>query len=230
MRAALWIALAAAGCAAPPPEPSPTQGLLGRDRWYGTSSRYDYREAGDTPFTFDTTIGVRMLADEAAWSPVDDQFEVGLAFQVPLLGPDGYNSGSPLDAVSWDFGFRYAFDESKVSDAGGTVVSQLDARTYDVAGGLLISPLTRRAPFEPYVGVGVALLFTDIEQESLGITTSETDSVISAYVRTGARVDLGRGRHVGFDVRWLSGGGARVDGIGADTEGLSMSFLFGVHF
>lgn len=229
--ASLLVAALLTGCAAPGPAAEPgSQVLLARSRWMRSGGHYDYAEWAGTPFTFDTTVGVRMLTEDAAWAPVDDQVDLGLSFQVPLLGPDGYRSESPFRAVSWDLGFRYAFDDSESTDAAGTVLSDLDARTYDIAGGLLLSPLTRRAPIEPYVGAGIALLLTDVERQTLGVSASETDSALSAYVRTGARIDVGGGQHVGFDVRWLSGGDERIDGIGADAGSLSLSFLFGIHF
>ncbi|MEM6672634.1 MAG: hypothetical protein AAF726_07300 [Planctomycetota bacterium] len=215
-------ALAAAACAGPPQE-------VGR---YDPLNPGQPRVEERTPVrNFEALIGARQLEDDEAWDPLDDQFEVGLGFQIPLLGERSEARLDLADYVDWDFGIRYAFDQSDVSGVSvGQPDRELDAETWDASIGLLVTPGAEEAWIRPYVGVGAALLYTDVE--FLGPTGFGRDSstLFTAYARGGVRFRFRQGQYFGIDARWLFGDDGDVDGLDASAEALSVAFLFGARF
>ena len=176
----------------------------------------------------DSFVGSRSLDAGDAWSPLDDQFDVGISWQPPLLLTD--RSGPILleGALAWDFGIRFAYDEADLPGPGGNDV--LRSRTYDLSGGLLLDSGRHDLIVSPYVGAGMALLFTDIERSGSDTPFEERDSVVGGYVRGGARFRLDSRSHIGVDVRWLLGADDALDGIGAGADAVTFSFLMGVRF
>lgn len=225
----LATGLFAASCAAPPlpPQRLSVQGSLGR--------QVLYREVdpNSSPFVVDTHIGLRQMTDEDRWGELDSQIEIGVSVQAPLLVDDPSvledTRTGLLSALSYDFGFRYAFDSSSTTTRG-SIVQDLDSRTYDLSAGLLLSPFRYTSRFQPYLGGGVAFLFTDTDLQNGETVRSDRDNALSGYVRSGAVVEFEHGRHIGLDVRWLSNADVMIDGIGADIGAVSVSIIFGAHF
>lgn len=198
-----------------------------------TPSRFRESEFHTTPFSVDTHFGIRMMDDSDVWAELDRQTELGVSFLVPLLLDDPTQIEDTrtgfLSLVSYDFGARYAFDRSETT-TGGAVVERLDSQTFDFHAGLLVSPFLWTSRFQPYLAGGLNFAFVDTDLNSGGTTRSDRDSVLTSYLRTGARVLLDYGRHVGLDVRWLNNADVRLDGIGADIGALSVSLTFGASF
>ncbi|MEC7232039.1 MAG: hypothetical protein VX015_14865 [Planctomycetota bacterium] len=227
--AALATALAAVGCAAPPAP-------LGLEVPGAQEEGRIQRAIADDPYVrglrarsvLDSFVGSRSLDAGEAWSPIDDQVEVGISWQPPLLIDD--RSGRSLldDALAWDFGIRFAYDEADLPGPGGNDV--LRSRTYDLSGGLILDAGRNDLVVSPYVGAGMALLFTNIERAGPDVPFEESDSVVAGYVRGGARLRLDGRSHVGVDVRWLLGADDAIDGVGASADAVTVSFLMGVRF
>lgn len=225
-RAALAAALAALGCTAQPVHPPLISQESARIRRSITGDPYIRQLQARS--VLDSFVGSRALDAEDAWSPLDDQFDVGISWQPRLLGTG--RSGRSLldDALAWDFGIRFAYDEADIPGLGGNDV--LRSRTYDLSGGLILDTGRTDLVVSPYVGAGMALLFTDIERSGPDSPFEENDSVVGGYVRGGARVRLDGRSHVGVDVRWLLGADDAIDGVGAAANAVTVSFLMGIRF
>lgn len=220
------LALALAACSAPA---APLQDPMPESDWVQRAIAGDpYIRQLEARSVLDAFVGSRSLSEDGAWAPLDDQFDVGLSWQPPLLGE--YRSDNQfLDAaLAWDFGFRFAYDRADVPGVGGN--DELESRTYDLSGGLLLDTGRRDLFVSPYVGAGMALLFTDVERNGPDTPFEERDSVVGGYVRGGARFRLDRRSHVGVDVRWLFGADDAIDGIGASADSVTVSFVMGVRF
>lgn len=189
----------------------------------------DRIQAEKTGITFEFTFGPREFEDEAAWSPLASQREVGIAFQTPLLGVRSEERRDLADYFDWDFGVRYAYGDGRVVPAGGTESLSLGARTWDVSGGLLFVPISPRAMLQPYLGGGLAILFTDVDVVVGTALQRQSDTFAAGYVRGGLRIQIRRGQYFGVDARWLSGS-ADVEGVGASADATTISFLFGAQF
>ncbi|MEE2941086.1 MAG: hypothetical protein VX460_11915 [Planctomycetota bacterium] len=226
--AALAAALAAVGCAAPPAPLRPGGHGAQGDRIQRAIARDPYISQLEARSVLDSFVGSRSLDAGEAWSPLDDQLEAGISWQPPL-SRDGRTGRWLLDdALAWDFGLRFAYDEADLPGLGGNDV--LRSRTYDLSGGIILDAGLDDLIVSPYVGAGMALLFTDIERVGPDIPFEESDSVVAGYVRGGARLRLDGRRHVGVDVRWLLGADDAIDGVGAGADAVTVSFLMGVRF
>ena len=179
-----------------------------------------YRE--DTDFTLESLIGSRALFDDSRWEPLDRQLDIGIALQAPVVEAEE-NLPLVLSALRWDFSIRYAADES----SRGTY--KIESQTVELTAGALIEPTDPRLRFRPYVGGGLSLAFTDIDERVNDTIFSENDTVTSAYVRGGLKVLISPTQHVGVDVRYLSDGDG-VDGIGGSLESTTVSLTFGARF
>ena len=213
-------------------EPSSTQwGGIGRVTSRGPN-RFRESEFHQRPFSVDSHLGIRTLDDER-FGDLDRQTELGVSFLVPLLLDDPNEIEDTrtgfLSLVSYDFGARYAIDNSETTQ-GGTVVERLESQTLDFHVGLLVSPFQWRSRFQPYLAGGLAFVFVDTDLNSGGTERSDRDSALTAYLRTGARVRLDYGRHVGLDVRWLNDADVQLDGLGADIGAVSVTVTFGASF
>ena len=131
----------------------------------------------------DAFVGSRSLDAGEAWSPLDDQFDVGISWQLPVVNSHGSSQALIRDALAWDLGLHFAYDEAELPGLGGTDV--LRSRTYDLSGGLLLGTGRRDLLFSPFVGAGMALLFTNIERNGPDAPFEEHDSVLAGYVRGG---------------------------------------------
>lgn len=227
----LAAALTAASCTSPsaqaPPVSLDGRSLQERGRLQRAIARDPYIRQLEARSVLDTFVGSRALDAGDAWAPLDDQFDVGISWQPPLvLG----GSGRSLlgDALAWDFGIRFAYDEADIPGLGGNDV--LRSRTYDLSGGLILDTGRDDLLVSPYVGAGMALLFTDIERSGPDTPFEESDSVVGSYVRGGARFRLDDRSHVGVDVRWLLAADDAIDGIGAAADAVTVSFLMGLRF
>lgn len=179
--------------------------------------------------TFDAVVGTRKLDDEAAWAPLGEQAELGISFQTPFLGTRSEARLDLADYFDWDLSIRFAFDDARVTPVTGGDSVSVGSRTWDVGGGLLFVPFAERTLLQPYVGGGVALLFTDVRWLDGSEARRDTGAVLAGYARGGLRIQIHRGRYFGLDARWLSGG-ADVDGVGASASSLALSFVFGAVF
>lgn len=175
-------------------------------------------------YSFETLIGSRTMSDEAGWAPLDRQIDIGIAMQTPLLGSNTETLPSVLAGLRWDFGLRYAGDDA--SGAGG----DLRARTIEATGGLMLEPSDRYLILRPYVGGGLSLAFTDVEETVMDEVFDNSDTVTSGYVRGGFRFQFSSKQHFGIDFRYLTGGSNDVDGIGASAESMTISLIFGARF
>ncbi len=227
--AALAAALAAVGCATPP-APLLPEGRAAQedDRIQRAIARDPYISQLEARSVLDSFVGSRSLDAGETWSPLDDQLEVGISWQPPLSSDGRAGPWLLDDALAWDFGLRFAFDEADLPGLGGNDV--LRSRTYDLSGGIILDAGQDDLIVSPYVGAGMALLFTDIERVGPDIPFEERDSVVAGYVRGGARLRLDGRRHVGVDVRWLLGADDAIDGVGAGADAVTASFLMGVRF
>lgn len=196
-------------------------------------TRFRESEAYGSPFTIDTHFGIRMLEDDQRWGDLDRQSEMGVSIQVPLILDDPAEIEDTrtgfLSVLSYDLGIRYAFDSSETT-VGSNVQRSLESQTFDVHVGFLASPFQYTNRFQPYLGAGLAFVFIDTDLNTAGTIQNDRDSVLTGYVRTGARVVLDYGRHVGLDVRWLNNADVEIDGLGADVGALSVSLTFGASF
>ena len=212
---------------APPPQRLNVKGGLSRQY------RYPEVDPNSSPFVVDTHIGLRQMTDDERWGELDNQPEVGVSVQAPLVVDDPTaiedTRTGLLAALSYDFGFRYSFDNSTTTTQGN-IVRDLDSRTFDLTAGLLLSPLRYTSRFQPYLGGGVAFLFTDTDLQNGDTVRTDRDTALSGYIRSGAVVEFAHGRHMGLDVRWLSNADVMTDGIGADIGAVSISIIFGAHF
>lgn len=185
------------------------------------------------PFGFDTHVGIRLLRDDDGLGNLDRQAEGGVSFLVPLIADDPAELVDPrtgfLGGFNFDIGLRYAFDSSETT-INSNVEQRVESQTFDISAGLFFSPLQYTSRFQPYVGGGLAFLFIDADLEDAGIVRSDRDSVLTSYVRTGARFEFDYGRHVGLDVRWLNDADVRIDGLGADVGAVSVTLVFGADF
>lgn len=224
-------------CASTPVAPvwssaTPQRGRLGRLITQGPT-RFRESDYHVTPFSVDTHFGIRTMDDRDRWAELDRQAELGVSFLIPLLLDDPSQIEDTrtgfLSLLSYDFGARYAFDTSETT-TGGSIVERLESQTFDFHVGLLVSPFQWTSRFQPYLAGGLAFAFIDTDLNSSGTTRSDRDSVLTSYLRTGARVVLDYGRHVGLDVRWLNNADVRLDGLGADVGALSVSLMFGASF
>ncbi|MEM1449295.1 MAG: hypothetical protein AAF957_26320 [Planctomycetota bacterium] len=179
--------------------------------------------------TFDAVLGTRKLEDEAAWAPLGEQAEFGISFQTPFLGTRSEARLDLADYFDWDVSIRFAYDDARVTPPMATDSVSVGSRTWDVGGGLLFVPFAERTMLQPYVGGGVALLFTDVRWLDGSNVRSDTGAVLAGYLRGGLRIQLTKGRYFGADARWVSDG-ADVDGVGASASSLALSFLFGASF
>ncbi len=213
-------------------EPSQLGFLFGRSI-QRRPSRFRESEIYDTPFTVDTHFGIRMLEDEQRWGDLNRQSELGVSIMVPLVLDDPTEIEDTrtgfLSLISYDFGLRYAFDSSQTT-VGSSVAQSLESQTFDVHVGFVASPFQYTSRFQPYIGGGLAFVFIDTDLNRGGTIQSDRDSVLTGYLRTGARVVLDYGRHVGLDVRWLNNADVEIDGLGADVGALSVSLTFGASF
>ena len=228
----LATALAAQGCHAPlaqPPPSSPeTHCAQERVRTRRAIARDPYIRQLEPRSILDAFVGSRSLEAGEAWSPLDDQFDVGISWQLPVVNGHRPSQALIRYPLAWDFGLRFAYDEADLPGLGGTDV--LRSRTYDLSGGLLLDTGRRDLLFSPFVGAGMALLFTNVERNGTDASFEEHDSVLGGYVRGGARFRLDSRSHVGVDVRWLLGGEDAIGGIGAGADAVTVSFLMGVRY
>lgn len=176
----------------------------------------------------DAFVGIRSMEDDAAWAPLDDQFDAGLSWQSPLLGERRSRNALLDSALMWDFTARFAYDQADILGLGGS--DEIETRTWELSGGLILAPWRDEILLSPYVGGGMSLVFTDIERDGLDSPFEERDNTLGTYVRAGARFDLGQRRHVGVDVRWLTGTDDAIDGIGAGGDSVTVSFVMGMRF
>lgn len=228
----LATAIAAQGCHAPLAQPPPSTPENHRAQEQVRARRAiandPYIRQLEPRSILDAFVGSRSLDAGEAWSPLDDQFDVGISWQLPVVNGHGSSQALIRDALAWDFGLHFAYDEADLPGLGGSDV--LRSRTYDLSGGLLLDTGRRDLLFSPFVGAGMALLFTNIERIGPDAPFEEHDSVLAGYVRGGARFRLDSRGHVGVDVRWLLGGGDAIDGIGAGADAVTVSFLMGVRY
>lgn len=228
----LATALAAQGCRASIAEPPPSlpghHMAQGRERARRAIASDPYIRQLEPRSVLDAFVGSRSLDAAEAWSPLDDQFDVGISWQQPVVNRRRPSGPFLRDALTWDFGLRFAYDEAELPGLGGTDV--LRSRTYDLSGGLLLGTGRRDLLISPFVGAGVALLFTNIERSGPATPFEEHDSVLAGYVRGGARFHLDSRSHVGVDVRWLLGAEDAIDGIGAGADAVTVSFLMGLRY
>ena len=185
------------------------------------------------PFGFDTHVGIRLLRDDDGLGNLDRQAEGGVSFLVPLIVDNPAELVDSrtgfLGGLNFDIGLRYAFDDSETT-VNNNVEQRVESQTFDISAGLFFSPLQHTSRFQPYVGGGLAFLFIDADLEASGTVRSDRDSVLTSYVRTGARFKFDYGRHVGIDVRWLNDADVRIDGLGADVGAVSVTLVFGADF
>lgn len=179
-----------------------------------------YRE--DTDFTFESLIGSRAMTDDARWSPIDRQLDVGIALQAPIVDAEE-SLPLVLSTLRWDFGIRYAADNSSRGD------DRIESQTIELTAGGLIEPPDPKLQLRPYVGGGLSLAFTNITERVTDLTFSENDTITSGYVRGGLKVLFSPTQHVGIDVRYLTDGPS-VDGIGGSLESMTVSLTFGARF
>lgn len=228
MRAAARLAalLLAAGCAAAPAGPKlPVRAGQERPQDRRLSDLISSDPHLTQPaFDFETLIGSRTMADDAGWDPLDRQLDLGIAMQAPLLGTNRETLPPVLSGLRWDLGLRYAQDD--VTRGGDS----LDARTIEATGGLLLEPTDRTLRLWPYVGAGLSLAFTDVEETFADDVFENRDTLTSGYVRGGLRFLFSARQFFGVDLRYLTGGGNDVDGIGATAESMTISFVFGARF
>lgn len=187
-----------------------------------------YIQATEPQYTFETMLGAREMNSDSAWAPLDDQLNVGISWQPAIYGvrdPDHWLLGR---ALSWDFGVHYAYDRSDVS--GPLQSGRFESRTIETSGGLILEPWNPNWRIRPYVGAGFSILFTDVELEGDIDPFREKDTATGGYLRTGARFQWNSRQHFGVDLRWLFGTEDPIDGIGADADAMTVSFIFGARF
>ncbi|MEZ6015888.1 MAG: hypothetical protein R3F49_12290 [Planctomycetota bacterium] len=207
------VALALASCAAPVTHSAYTQrgdyGPRVGDRAY--TDRTDAQ-----PYQLDTHLGLRQLRQDEAWSPLDNQLDVGVTVRTPIAG-----SG----LVSFDVGARYAYDEST---RGGI---DEHAQTIELDAGLLMTLARPGALVQPYFGAGLALLFVEAETvPTVGDPTRDREAAVGRYVRGGLAVEFRPAQLVGIELRYLDAGDVTLNNQNFSVDSIGVALTFGARF
>lgn len=210
-------ALALGACAAPPtaPAPSATQAARGDYGPRYAAAAYG-RQEEVLPFQIDALIGMRRMRADAAWDPLDEQFELGAALRAPIAASE---------FVSFDSAIRYSFDST---ERAGT---QVDTQTIEIDLGLVLSLAPPGALVQPYLGAGLAVLFTDFEIDPAnGNYARDREADLGRYVRGGLSVEFSPAQLIGVELRYLDGGDANLAGRSASVDSFGVALTFGARF
>lgn len=168
------------------------------------------------PFQLDVQLGAREVRQRAAWEPVDDPYEIGFNVRTPVPGSRFLN---------FDFGGRYAFDKA---ERGATT---FETQLYQLDGGMLLSFAEPGSLVQPYVGLGMALLFFDNEIRGDSIdTVRDRNAVLGRYLRGGLAVEFRPAQLIGLEIRYTDGDDTTYNGLEIPVEAVSVSLTFGARF
>ena len=201
--------LALASCAAAPKTTSQVMTVDGHRRGV-----YDY--LAEPIVLVDAHVGLRTFRTEADWEPTDDPLEFGLTFRTPIRGTRRFD---------WDLGLRYGFDRLERA----TEDFELQLFELNVGAALRLAPPGNQ--LQPYVGAGLALLFSDLERDPEGAdATSTRDATYGPYARAGLQVEFAPAQLVGVEVRYIAAEDAEIDGFSRDTHATTVALTFGARF
>lgn len=160
-------------------------------------------------------IGVRQLADDDNWDPVDSQF---------LLG--GEFAFRPRDSVlGFEFGASWSIDTA--SDVGGTGID-VTGTVYDFyLGPRLTFDLSDRKA-HPYIGAGVAFINAEFEGELGGLSISDDDSTAAGYAHVGVLFEVSEAILLGLDGRATFGSDVTLFNVNGDVDSYQIAALIGL--
>lgn len=190
-----------AACTAPP-APRPLAPLPGA-------------EAGEA---FHALIGLRRMESAADWAPNDDLGFGGL----------NYTTGPGDQAWRWDFGFFYAADQARRRIGG--VADQLETRQLDARVGALYLLPTPARGFQPYAGLGAALLWMESDFRDRGERLQDQDVSVGATARAGFWLDFQPHEHIGLDLSWIGAADADIAGDDRRSHSWTLALIFGYRF
>lgn len=170
----------------------------------------------DHPTRASLLLGQRNL-DEDDYAPVEEQFMIGFEF-----------AHEARDSVlGWEFGFAGSSDSEDVEFFGEEL--EVTASTAELYGGIRKSfPV---GIFRPYIGGGVAYIFSELElEDDFGNSASVDDGSVAGYVHIGAMFDITRWFFLGIDLRLLFGSDLDYDGFESDADYGQLALRIGAAF
>jgi opacity protein-like surface antigen len=138
-------------------------------------------------------LGERWL-DSSDWSPVDDQFVIGVGFDMPLT------------AIPAEF----EANVFRSKDESGSV----EGITREVSAGLRKTFVVGEEKLHPYVGGGLALIRGEVDAPG----ADDDDTSAAIYLHGGAAYDLAPNWQAGLDLRFLFGSDIDLNGHHGDAD------------
>jgi len=174
-------------------------------------------DALPVPFQLDVQFGAREVRQRAAWDPVDDPYEIGFNVRTPVPGSRFLN---------FDFGGRYAFDKAERG------LDTFETQLYQLDGGFVLALAEPGSIVQPFVGLGMALLFFDneIRGEVAEDTIRDRNAVLGRYLRAGMAVEFRPAQLIGVEVRYTDGDNTTYNGVEIPVEAVSIALTFGARF
>ncbi len=163
-------------------------------------------------------LGLRHFEDGSAWAPNEDLGHGGVDY---LTGPDDL-------PWRWDFGLFYSGDRAERLVGGEPewlITRQVDLRV----GGLALLPTFSRG-FQPYLGAGTVLGWTDSDHRQGGRVLRDEDFGIGGYARAGFWLDLSPPEFLGLDLAVSDGPDADLGGAARPVRAWTLSLVLGARF
>ncbi len=151
-------------------------------------------------------LGERWL-DHDDWGPVDDQFVLGVGFDMPLT------------AIPAQFEANVFRSKDESGDVDG-ITRELSAglrKTFDVA---------EQPKLHPYVGGGLSLIRGEVETPG----PDDHDTSLGLYVHGGAGWDVSPEWQVGLDLRFLFASSIELNGHHGDADYSQLAFFVSYGF
>jgi hypothetical protein len=181
-------------------------------------------QAGSDPHSWSGNVNLFLGAkflDEDDWEPVDEHVEGGILVDfkqnwLPFsIAIDLLYSGNDQNIGIAVFGF-------------GTFSAHVESRTTEVNLGIR-KIWEKSETVRPFIGGGVAIINAELESKALGVSESDDDIGVGAWIDAGIYLTLKRRFNIGIDARWSR---AEVDlfGVTGQAGGWHFGAMAGFHW
>ena len=165
-------------------------------------------------------LGAKFL-EEDDWEPVDEHVEGGILVDFKQqwfpfsIAIDLLYSGNDQDMGVHVFGF-------------GTFGAHVESRTTEVNLGIR-KIWEKSETVRPFVGGGLAIINAELNSKALGVSESDDDTGVGAWIDAGIYWTLNKQFNIGVDARWSR---AEVDlyGITGQAGGWHIGAMAGFHW